>query len=90
MWPTAFSLCEVPAMTRKRFVKLLMGRGYSRNYANQAALLAARGGHTFDGMYFAIRVIDGDPEVMAVIKAVCDKIAAIAGIPRSILYAATE
>ena len=62
-------------MTRKRFVKLLMSRGYSRNEANQAALTAISDGHTYDGVYFAVRVNDGDPEVLEAVKAVCDRIA---------------
>ena len=29
--------CEIKYLTRKRFVKLLMGNGYQRNEANQIA-----------------------------------------------------
>ena len=62
-------------MTRKRFVKLLMSRGYSRNGANQAALTAISGGHTYEGAYFAIRVNDGDPEAVEAVREACECIA---------------
>ena len=62
-------------MTRKRFVKLLMSRGYSRNEANQAALTAISDGHTYEGAYFAVRVNDGDPEAVEAVREACERIA---------------
>lgn len=67
-------------MTRKRFVKLLMSRGYSRNGANLAALTAISGGHTYEGAYFAVRVNDGDPEAVEAVREVCERIAEAAAI----------
>lgn len=61
-------------MTRKRFVKLLMARGRSRNDATQAALDAVSGGHTYDGVYFAVRVNDGDPEAVEAVQEACKRI----------------
>ena len=61
-------------MKRKRFVKLLMARGRSRNDATQAALDADSGGHTYDGAYFAVLVNDGDPEAVGALQAVCERI----------------
>ena len=61
-------------MKRKRFIKLLMARGRSRNDATQAAQDAVRGGHTYDGAYFAVRVNDGDPEAVEAVQAVCKRI----------------
>lgn len=77
-------------MKRKRFVKLLMARGRSRNDATQAALDAVSDGHTYDGVYFAVRVNDGDPEVLEAVQEVCNRIADVLGIPRSILFAEAE
>lgn len=68
-------------MKRKRFVKLLMARGYSRNDATQAALDAVSNGHTYDGVYFAVCVNDGDTEAMEAVReavfAVCENITEI-------------
>ena len=68
-------------MKRKRFVKLLMARGYSRNYATQVALHAVSNGHTFEGVYFAVRVNDGDPEAVEAMReavfTACEKITEI-------------
>ena len=61
-------------MTRKRFVKLLMARGRSRNDATQAALDAVSGGHTYDGAYFAVLVNDGDPGAVEAVQAACNRI----------------
>lgn len=75
-------------MTRKRFVKLLMSRGYSRNEANQAALTAISGGHTYEGVYFAVRVNDGDPEAVEAVRKACERIAeAAALVSRAIMEA---
>ena len=38
-------------MTRKRFVKLLMARGYSRNGANDMATLARAKGYSYEKTY---------------------------------------
>ena len=62
-------------MTRKRFVKLLMSRGYSRNEANQAALTAISDGHTYEGVYFAVRVNDGDTDAVEAVREACERIA---------------
>lgn len=64
-------------MTRKRFVKLLMARGRSRNEANQAALAAVCDGHTYDGIYFAVRVNDGDTEAVEAVRAACTRMAEV-------------
>lgn len=75
-------------MTRKRFVKLLMSRGYSRNEANQAALTAISDGHTYEGVYFAVRVNDGDPEAVEAVREACERIAqAAALVSRAIMEA---
>lgn len=63
-------------MTRKRFVKLLMSRGYSRNEANSKAQAAVSAGVTYDGAYFSVRVEAGDSELLEALYAVCDRIAA--------------
>lgn len=41
-------------MTRKRFVKLLMSNGYSRNDANRVAMAVVSRGCTYDYEYFSI------------------------------------
>lgn len=38
-------------MTRKRFVKLLMAKGYSRNSANAAAICAQNKGYSYETAY---------------------------------------
>lgn len=43
-------------MTRKRFVKLLMSMGYSRNEANSTAIHARHCGKTYEQMYINIRL----------------------------------
>lgn len=78
-------------MTRKRFVKLLMARGYSRNDANQAALTAISNGHTYEGVYFAVRVNDGDAEAVEAVREACVRIAqAAALVSRAIMEAAQK
>ena len=40
-------------MTRKRFVKLLMGRfGYDRDFANKIARATRHNGHAYDDKFF--------------------------------------
>ena len=40
-------------MTRKRFVKLLMGKfGFSRDFANEIARATRRHGHAYDDKFF--------------------------------------
>ena len=40
-------------MTRKRFVKLLIGRfGYDRNFANEIARATRHHGHQYDDKFF--------------------------------------
>lgn len=51
-------------MTRKRFVKLLMGRGYSRNDANLMAQEVVNNELSYEDGYFAAKVNDGDSEAM--------------------------
>ena len=65
-------------MTRKRFVKLLMSRGYSRNEANSRARAAVSAGFTYDCAYFAVCVETGDSEALEAVQAVLDRIAQIA------------
>lgn len=77
-------------MTRKRFVKLLMARGYSRNEATTLAQCAVRTRSTYDTMYFAVRLKDGDSELMQAVEAMCNLIADVCCIPRSLLFAAKE
>lgn len=61
-------------MTRKRFVKLLMSRGYSRNEANSRARAAVSAGFTYDCAYFAVRVETGESEALEAVQAVLDRI----------------
>lgn len=75
-------------MTRKRFIKLLMSRGYSRNTANNVAQLALCCGYTYDAAYFAVRLKDG--EFDETLQAIRNMVADILRIPRSILYATME
>ena len=63
-------------MTRKRFVKLVMGRGYSRDEANSKARAAVSAGVTYEQAYFAVRCEDGDSEALEAVQAVCERIAA--------------
>lgn len=78
-------------MKRKRFVKLLMARGRSRNDATQAALDAVSNGHTYDGAYFAVRVNDGDPEAVEAVQAACTRvIEAITAISRAAIETAQK
>ena len=45
-------------MTRKRFVKLLMGRfGYDRDFANEIARATRRHGRAYDDKFFWLWVI---------------------------------
>ena len=43
-------------MTRKRFVKLLMAQGYSRNEANLYATRARVLGHSYETAYYLINI----------------------------------
>ena len=38
-------------MTRKRFVKLLMAKGYDRNWANDMAMVAQKKGYSYEKAY---------------------------------------
>ena len=73
-------------MTRKRFVKLLMSRRYNRNIAAIIALFAIGVGYTYNEMWLAVRIIDGDSELMGAVEALRNSIADILRIPRSMLY----
>ena len=75
-------------MTRKRFIKLLMSRGYSRNEATTMALIAVGCGYTYDVAYFAVLLKDGEFE--EVVREICNSIAAVLGVPLSLLFATTE
>lgn len=77
-------------MTRKRFVKLLMSRGYSRNEANSKAQAAVSAGVTYDAAYFAVRIEARDSELMEALQAVRDRIAAVLQIPRILLFGYME
>ena len=61
-------------MTRKRFVKLLMARGYDRNTANLMAQKAKSDGVTYADKYFIVRVLDGDGEVADALAAFTQRI----------------
>lgn len=63
-------------MKRKRFVKLLMSRGYSRNEANHRAQAVVRTGATYEQLYFAVRVECGDSEALEALQEMFDRIAA--------------
>ena len=64
-------------MTRKRFIKLLMARGYSRNGAALSALLAINNGNTYADAYFAVRLNDGDPDAIDALQEMCNRIDAM-------------
>lgn len=46
-------------MTRKRFVKLLMAKGYDRNRANDMAMVAQKKGYRYEKAY---RMATGIPD----------------------------
>lgn len=73
-------------MTRKRFVKLLMSRGYSRNEANSKAQAAVSAGVTYDRGYFAVQIEAGDSDALEAVQAVCERLAEAI---RSVAEAAT-
>lgn len=51
-------------MTRKRFVKLLMGKfGYGRNFANEIAFETRRHGLTYEDNFFWLWVICEIPRI---------------------------
>ena len=51
-------------MTRKRFVKLLMGKfGYGRDFANEIALTTRHLGHPYDNMFFWLWLICEMPRI---------------------------
>ncbi len=57
-------------MTRKRFVKLLMAEGYSRNGANKVAGATIRGGYSYaEGYAIVTKML---PDVCRVARAVCN------------------
>ena len=78
-------------MTRKRFVKLLMADGYSRNKANSIAKQTAADGDTYGSQYWYLQFGNQFPDVafpelkaaieevkevlMEIIPAVCNAIA---------------
>ena len=64
-------------MTRKRFVKLLMARGYSRNEANSRASVVVSARLTYEQGYFAALLESGDSEAWEAVQAVCAKIVAV-------------
>ena len=47
-------------MTRKRFVKLLMAKGYDRNWANDMAMVAQKKGYSYEKAY---RMATGIPDL---------------------------
>ena len=51
-------------MTRERFVKLCMARGYSRNEANLMASAAVSGGRDYEHAYTCVLINDGYPEAV--------------------------
>lgn len=66
-------------MTRKRFVKLLMADGYSRNQANSIARETAADGYTYDFQLLYLRVQNDFPdfslkELKSAIKKIADAI----------------
>lgn len=48
-------------MTRKRFVKLLMAKGYDRNWANDMAMVAQKKGYRYEKAY---RMATGIPDLV--------------------------
>ena len=60
-------------MTRKRFVKLLMSRGYTRNEANSKAQAAVSAGVTYDSGYFAVQIEAGDSDALEAVQAAFDR-----------------
>lgn len=46
-------------MTRKRFVKLLMAKGYDRNWANDMAMVVQEKGYSYEKAY---RMATGIPD----------------------------
>lgn len=50
-------------MTRKRFVKLLMAEGYSRNDANSIARDTSAEGWTYSLKYCCLGVVNSFPEI---------------------------
>ena len=50
-------------MTRKRFVKLLMADGYSRNDANSIARDTSAEGWTYSLKYYFLQAVNSFPEI---------------------------
>ena len=48
-------------MTRKRFVKLLMAKGYDRNWAKDMAMVAQKNGYSYEKAY---RMAAGIPDLV--------------------------
>lgn len=55
-------------MTRKRFVKLMMSRGYSRNEAKEVALSVMQSGKSYAEVYLNISSLYELPESMTVLS----------------------
>lgn len=64
-------------MTRKRFVKLLMAKGCSRNEANLRAREVVRAGDTYGYGYFAFRLESGNSEAIEDLKNIMDRAAQV-------------
>ena len=68
-------------MTRKRFVKLLMARGYSRNEANKRAWDVVYDGGSYDRAYAEIVVacslLDAIPDFVANVSSAIESFAAV-------------
>lgn len=63
-------------MTRKRFVKLLMADGYSRNKANSIARETVAGGNTYELQLLLLRVGNKFPDFpLQELKEAFDKVA---------------
>ena len=60
-------------MTRKRFVKLLMAKGCSRNEANLRAREVVRAGDTYWYGYFAFLLESGDSDAIEAMKNIMDR-----------------
>lgn len=77
-------------MTRKRFIKLLMSRGYSRNEADLIASAAVSGGRDYEHAYTCVLINDGDPEAVEAARRAIERLAeAVNRLLPSILEAIT-
>lgn len=79
-------------MTRKRFVKLLMADGYSRNSANNIAAAARNDGMKYSAAYSAEKATKAALKKLscAAISTICDAIPALVDAVQKVACAAAE